>query len=38
MLADGIEMDGVTVKVPDSPGLGIKVPEERIRENLVKVG
>ncbi len=37
MMADGIEMSGVTVKVPDSPGLGIRVAEERIRENRLRL-
>ena len=38
LLAEGIEMDGVDVKVPDGPGLGIRVPEERVREALLEVG
>ena len=26
-----VEMDGVTVTVPDGPGLGIAIPEDKIR-------
>ena len=37
MMVEGIEMDGVTVKVPDGPGLGIHVPEEKIRANQLKL-
>lgn len=38
LMAEGIEMDGVRVTVPDGPGLGIQVPEDRVRENLLDVG
>jgi muconate cycloisomerase len=38
LMADGIEMKGVTVTVPDMPGLGIEVPEQRVRENRIKLG
>ncbi len=38
LMADGIEMDGVNVKVPETPGLGITIPENRLRENLLPVG
>ena len=38
MMVDGIEMRGVTVTVPDAPGLGIRVPEDRLRANRIKVG
>lgn len=38
MMADGIEMKGVTVTVPDLPGLGITVPEDKLRANLLKLG
>ncbi len=37
MMVDGIEMDGVTVKVPDGPGLGIDVSEDKIRANQLKL-
>jgi len=33
LMVDGMEMDGVTVTVPDGPGLGISVPEDRVRAN-----
>lgn len=38
LLAEDIEMDGVHVKVPERPGLGIRVPEDRVRESLLDVG
>ena len=38
LMADGIQMDGVSVTVPESPGLGIRIPEDRVRENLLPVG
>ena len=38
MMVEGIEMNGVTVKVPDKPGLGIRAPEDRIRSNRIKLG
>jgi muconate cycloisomerase len=38
MMVDGIEMKGVTVTVPDLPGLGITVPEDKLRANLLKLG
>ncbi len=37
LFADGIEMDGVRVKVPDGPGLGIRVPEEQVREHVIDI-
>ncbi len=37
MMVDGIEMDGVTVKVPDGPGLGIHVPADKIRANQLQL-
>lgn len=36
LMVDGMEMDGVTVTVPDGPGLGISVPEDRVRANQLK--
>jgi len=33
LMVDGMEMDGVTVTVPDGPGLGVSVPEDRVRAN-----
>lgn len=38
LMADDIEMDGVHVKVPESPGLGIRIPEDRVRESLLDIG
>jgi muconate cycloisomerase len=38
MMAEGIEFQGATVTVPDKPGLGITVSEEKLRENRVKLG
>jgi muconate cycloisomerase len=38
MMVDGIQMKGVTVTVPDTPGLGIRVPEDRVRAARFKVG
>ena len=35
LMADGIEMDGVHVRVPEAAGLGIRIPEQRVRENLI---
>ena len=37
LMVDGMEMDGVTVTVPDGPGLGIEVPEDKVRANLLKL-
>lgn len=31
MLVSGLEIDGAVVRVPDSPGLGVEVNEDRIR-------
>ena len=38
LMAEDIEMDGVHVKVPESPGLGIRIPEDRVRESLLAIG
>ena len=38
MMVDGIDMKGVTVTVPDTPGLGITVPEDKIRANQLRLG
>ncbi len=32
MLVEGLEIEGVTVKIPDGPGLGVKVRESEIRK------
>ncbi len=37
LMVDDIQMKGVTVTVPDAPGLGVTVPEARVRENLLKL-
>ena len=37
LMVDGMEMDGVSVTVPDKPGLGIEVPEDKVRANLLKL-
>ena len=37
LMVDDLEMDGVTVTVPDKPGLGIDVPEDKIRANRLKL-
>jgi len=38
LLADGIRMDGVKVTVPETPGLGIRVPDDRVRASLLDIG
>ncbi|MBI3667897.1 MAG: muconate cycloisomerase [Acidobacteria bacterium] len=38
MMVEGIEMDGVTVKVPDRPGLGITVSEDKVRAARIRLG
>lgn len=38
LLAEDIEMDGVNVTVPETPGLGIRIPEDRVRESLLDIG
>ena len=37
LLAEDIDMEGVHVKVPETPGLGIRVPEDRVRDSLLDV-
>ena len=37
LMVDGLQIDGVTVTVPDKPGLGIDVPEDKVRANLLKL-
>ena len=37
LMADGVQMEGCTVTVPDGPGLGIRVKEDKIRANAIKV-
>ena len=35
LMSEDIVMDGVTVQVPDMPGLGVRVPEDRMRDLLL---
>jgi len=35
LMVDGLEIQGATVIVPDGPGLGIKVKEDKIRANAI---
>jgi len=35
LMVDGLEIQGATVTVPDGPGLGIKVKEDKIRANAI---
>ena len=37
LMVEGLQIEGVTVTVPDSPGLGIKVKEDLIRANAIRV-
>jgi len=36
LLVDGLAIDGNTVTVPDAPGLGIRVREDRLRELAIR--
>ncbi len=33
LMVEGLEVDGATVRVPDAPGLGVRVNEEKIRSH-----
>ncbi|MEM2239503.1 MAG: mandelate racemase/muconate lactonizing enzyme family protein [Candidatus Bathyarchaeia archaeon] len=37
LLVDGLEFEGAKVKVPDKPGLGVKVREDKIEEYRVEL-
>lgn len=37
MWVDGLEIDGTQVRVPEGPGLGVRVREERIREHEIAI-
>lgn len=37
LMVEGLKIDGCTVTVPDGPGLGIRVKEDKIRANAIKV-
>jgi muconate cycloisomerase len=36
LMVDGLKIEGCTVTVPDGPGLGVRVKEDKIRANLIK--
>lgn len=36
LLVEGLEIDGARVRVPDRPGLGVRVNEAAIRENAIR--
>jgi muconate cycloisomerase len=38
MMVDGLPLEGATVTIPDTPGLGITVPEDKLRANRIKLG
>jgi muconate cycloisomerase len=38
LLVEGLEIDGAKVRVPDAPGLGVRVNEAAIRENEIRFG
>jgi muconate cycloisomerase len=35
LMVEGLEVDGATVRVPDTPGLGVRVNEEKIRSHAL---
>ena len=37
LMVDGQQIEGCTVTVPDAPGLGVKVKEDKIRANAIRV-
>ena len=37
LMVDGLHIDGCTVTVPDAPGLGIRVKEDKIRSQAIKI-
>ncbi|MGH9658013.1 MAG: mandelate racemase/muconate lactonizing enzyme family protein [Bryobacteraceae bacterium] len=37
LMVDGLKIEGCTVTVPDGAGLGIRVKEDKIRANAIKV-
>jgi len=37
LMADGLQIQGATVTIPDAPGLGITVREDKIRANAIPV-
>lgn len=38
LLVDGLEIDGARVRVPDGPGLGVRVDEAAIRASEIRFG
>jgi muconate cycloisomerase len=37
LMVEGLQIEGCTVTVPDGPGLGIKVKEDKIRAQAIKI-
>jgi len=37
LMVSGLQIEGCTVTIPDTPGLGISVNEEKIRANAIRV-
>jgi muconate cycloisomerase len=37
LMVSGLEVQGSTVTVPDQPGLGVKVNEDAIRANMIRI-
>lgn len=37
LMVDGIEIQGATVTVPDGPGIGVRVKEDKIRANAIAI-
>lgn len=37
LMVDGLKIEGCTVTVPDGPGLGVRVKEDKIRANAIAV-
>jgi muconate cycloisomerase len=37
LMVDGLRIDGCTVTVPDAPGLGVKVKEDKIRSQAIQI-
>lgn len=38
LMVDGLTIEGAAVTVPDAPGLGVRVKEDRIRAAAIKLG
>lgn len=37
LMVDGVQIDGCTVTIPDAPGLGVKVREDLIRAQAIRI-